>query len=299
LTIATNFYLGHAYTNADCRQAAQVFRRNVTLTEGHSSGDRFGTAAAASVLCRADLAHSLAELGDISEGMVIAREAARIAESIGQPFVLVYAGLAVGHLHEARGQLTSAIDALEGARSLCEATGLRHLQWWVLASLGHAHTVGNRSLEAIPLIEEAIRLAGSLKRIPSRLMSSLSEAYLLAGKLEHALDMGTQALEVSRQYKQRVDEAYALRVFGEIAARQGAGEARHAEESYRQALTRAEQLGMRPLVAHCHLGLGRLYRRTDQREQAQSHLATAATMYRQMDVLFWGEQAKAELDKLT
>jgi hypothetical protein len=60
----------------------------------------------------------------------------------------------------------------------------------------------------------------------------------------------------------------------------------------------AEELGMRPLVAHCHLGLGKLYRRTGKREQAQEHLATATTMYREMDMQFWLEQAEAELREL-
>ena len=52
---------------------------------------------------------------------------------------------------------------------------------------------------------------------------------------------------------------------------------------------------MRPLVAHCHLGLGKLYRRMGKREQAQEHLTTATTMYREMDMRFWLEQAEAEL----
>ena len=52
---------------------------------------------------------------------------------------------------------------------------------------------------------------------------------------------------------------------------------------------------MRPLVAHCHLGLGKLYRRTGKREQAQEHLTTATTMYREMDMTFWLEQAEAEM----
>ena len=50
-----------------------------------------------------------------------------------------------------------------------------------------------------------------------------------------------------------------------------------AESTYRSAMAIAGELGMRPLVAHCHLGLGKLYRRTDKREQAQEHLATAIT----------------------
>jgi uncharacterized protein HemY len=52
---------------------------------------------------------------------------------------------------------------------------------------------------------------------------------------------------------------------------------------------------MRPLVAHCHLGLGKLDRRTGKREQAQEHLRTAMTMYRDMDMRFWLGPAEAEL----
>ena len=70
-----------------------------------------------------------------------------------------------------------------------------------------------------------------------------------------------------------------------------AGGAEDAEGYYREALALAGELGMRPLVAHCHLGLGKLYRRTGKREQAQEHLTTATTMYREMDMRFWLEQA--------
>ena len=60
----------------------------------------------------------------------------------------------------------------------------------------------------------------------------------------------------------------------------------------------AEARGMRPLVAHCHLGFGTLFQRTGKREQAGEHLATATTLYREMDMRFWLEQGEAELRKL-
>jgi len=56
---------------------------------------------------------------------------------------------------------------------------------------------------------------------------------------------------------------------------------------YRAALALAEQLGMRPLIAHCHLGLGTLYRRSAKPEPAREHLATAASMYRDMGMTYW------------
>jgi lipopolysaccharide biosynthesis regulator YciM len=58
------------------------------------------------------------------------------------------------------------------------------------------------------------------------------------------------------------------------------------------------ELGLRPEIAHCHFGLGRLYRRTGKRERAQEHLTTATTMYREIDMPFWLEKAEAEVRDL-
>src|SRR5687767_5129164 len=74
---------------------------------------------------------------------------------------------------------------------------------------------------------------------------------------------------------------------------------RGADGHYRAALALAEELGMRPLVAHCHFGLGKLYRRTGTREQAQEHVATAPTMYRDMGMTYWLEQAEAAGPRVT
>src|SRR5262249_61718870 len=88
------------------------------------------------------------------------------------------------------------------------------------------------------------------------------------------------------------DKMQARCLAGDVASTGGAEDA---EGYYRDALVLAEPRGMRPLVAHCHLGLGKLYRRTGQREQAQEHLTTATTMYREMGMTYWLEKAEAEL----
>ena len=64
---------------------------------------------------------------------------------------------------------------------------------------------------------------------------------------------------------------------------------------YQQALALAEELGMRPLQAHCHRGLGMLYAATGQREQAQTSLSTAIAMYRAMEMTFWLPQTEVAL----
>ena len=102
---------------------------------------------------------------------------------------------------------------------------------------------------------------------------------------------------LARERGQRHYEAWALRLLGEIAARRDPTE--RADSHYRDALSFAETLGMRPLVAHCHLGLGKLSRRAGKREQAREQLSTATTMYREMDMRFWLEQAEAEMNAET
>ena len=123
----------------------------------------------------------------------------------------------------------------------------------------------------------------------------LSEAYLLAGRMQEAAQLAGRALDFARAHKERGHEAWALRLLGEIAVHQGSPEIEPAAHHYRQALTLAEALGMRPLVAHCHLGLGTLYAKTGQQEQARAELSAAVEMYRAMVMTFWLPRAVAML----
>src|SRR5262249_54062838 len=99
----------------------------------------------------------------------------------------------------------------------------------------------------------------------------------------------------SRRIRARRLESWVLRVLADIAASGPAPDFDKAYGLYREALDLATELGMRPLVAHCHLGLGKLYRRTGKREQAQEHLTTATAMYREMGMTYWLGKAEAEL----
>jgi tetratricopeptide (TPR) repeat protein len=116
---------------------------------------------------------------------------------------------------------------------------------------------------------------------------------VLADRLEDAVAVARRALSFARERGRRGYEAWALRLLGEATGRRGRSD--HAAGYYREALELAEQLGMRPLVAHCHLGLGKYYRRTGKRGQAQEHLAAATAMYRDMGMTHWLEQAVAEM----
>jgi tetratricopeptide (TPR) repeat protein len=127
-------------------------------------------------------------------------------------------------------------------------------------------------------------------------MAYLSEAYLRAGQPAEARDLAERALGLARQRVQRNMEAHILYLLGAIDAETPRdGDRAAAEHHHTAAITLADELGMRPLVAHCHLGLGKLYRRTGQRYQPQEHLTTATTMYREMGMTYWLEKAEAEL----
>src|SRR5262249_48230064 len=106
------------------------------------------------------------------------------------------------------------------------------------------------------------------------LLAYLGEAHLLAGRRDEAVAVAQRALDLAHRQKERGNEAWVLRLLGDIAAHSDPPDSRSAEEHYTQALARANELGMRPLQAHCHLGLGKLYRSTGDGAKAQDHLTT-------------------------
>jgi tetratricopeptide (TPR) repeat protein len=199
-----------------------------------------------------------------------------------------------------RGDFHDAIPRLEVTIQALRDAGL--LVWAVSASamLGYAYAMTGRLREGITLLREAIEQAARGRRThEARWTAHLCEALLRDSQVAEARELAERALGLARERGERGTEARILYLLGEIFAQSlGQDERAAAERHYVAALALAEQLGMRPLVAHCHLGLGRLYRKTSQLEQAREHLATATTMYRDMDMRFWLEQAGAELKDL-
>jgi tetratricopeptide (TPR) repeat protein len=125
--------------------------------------------------------------------------------------------------------------------------------------------------------------------------SLLGEAQMLGGRLEEAYALAEGARELTSRHQEQGFRAYALRLLGQIAARRDPQECEQAESHYQQALALAEELGMRPLQAHCHLGLGTLYTKTGRQEQARAALTTAIEFYHAMEMTFWLRQAEAAL----
>jgi tetratricopeptide (TPR) repeat protein len=163
--------------------------------------------------------------------------------------------------------------------------------------VGAAYTLAGRVADGLPLLEQSMEQAASMgwKAEASPLAARLSEAYLEAGRIQDASELAARALELALEHRGRGHQAWALRLCGEIASRRDPPDLDQAEGHYRQALAVAEELEMRPLVGHCHLGLSRLYRQGVEQQQAQEHLTTAMSIFREMDMGFWLARAEAEI----
>jgi tetratricopeptide (TPR) repeat protein len=163
--------------------------------------------------------------------------------------------------------------------------------------LGYAYALSGRVAEALPLLEQALEEAGRSGFLYEQALyiTWLSEAYLLAGRRDEAREGAVHALALARAHREQGHEAWALRLLGEIAARREPLEVEPGENHYREALALADELGMRPLQAHCHRGLGTLYAKIGRLEQARAELSGAIDLYRAMDMTFWLPEAEAAL----
>jgi tetratricopeptide (TPR) repeat protein len=126
-------------------------------------------------------------------------------------------------------------------------------------------------------------------------VSRLSEVWRLAGRGDEAWQYARQALDLARHQKAHGRAARALHQLGVVHAHADPPEAAQAEASYQQALALANALGMRPLQAHGHRGLGTLYAATGQPEQARAELSAAIDLYRARAMTFWLPQTEAAL----
>jgi tetratricopeptide (TPR) repeat protein len=192
------------------------------------------------------------------------------------------------------GRFVEAVGLLERAAEVSRAFAFRDMLVTALTPLAAAYAHTGRAADA-RVIVDASPLSGlraSFRNV------RLADAALAARALPQAREHAERALVLSRSQNERGEEAWSLYLLGAIEAHGESASVTVAEAHYLGSLARAEELGMRPLVAHCHLGLGQLYARTGKRGKAREHLATAATMCREMDMRFWLEQAEAAMRSL-
>jgi tetratricopeptide (TPR) repeat protein len=293
LQVYASHTLGQAYSaSGDFGRAAGLLRRNVEAADrepGTPSTD-------VRIESQAWLARTLSALGAFAESRRHGEEALRLATLAGRGTTPLAAHGCLGVLYLAQGDLEPAIRVLDQGLAPCRTSGGQNWLRPILAGLGYASALQGRLAEGRVLLEEAIResIHSGGRYVPDP-VAWLSEVCRLAGRSEEAWQHARQALDLARQCKERANEALALHQLGAVHAHTDPPDVVQAEAHYQQALALADELGMRPLVAHCHLGLGTLYATTGQHEQARAELSAAIELYNAMEMQFWLPQAEATL----
>ncbi len=291
--------LGQVYcSGGDFRPGLDVARRAMALLTGEQRYARFvGMVTLPAVASRVYVAGCLAELGGFAEGRGVGEDAVRIAEVAEQPFSIASALLWVGLCYRRHGDIHQAIPTLERSLALCQTANFPRLFPMVASFLSAAYALAGRAAEALPLLEQTLERVTAGRRVifQALVLTELSEALLLVGRVDEARALAERLVELYRTQTGRGYQAHALRLLGDTVARGDSPDAEQAETYYRHALALADELGMRPLQAHCYLGLGTLYAKIGRVEQARAELSTAIEMYRAMDMAFWLPQAEAAL----
>ena len=300
LQALAHYYLGFTYwLQGAYQRAIDCLQQTVASLDGERRRERCGLPVLPVATARAMLAICYAELGRFTEGIAYGEEGRWIAEAIdhAHPGSLMVASWGGGLLALRQGDLPRALPQLERAVSICQEVGFPAWFLCLAPALGAAYTLSGRVADAVPLLTQALELAIATEIAGFQALCSLAlgEAQLLADRLDEAQALAEQVLALTRAHQERGHETYALHLLGDIAARREPPEREEAEARYQQALALADELGMRPLQAHCHRGLGTLYAATGQREQARTALSTAIAMYRAMEMTFWLPQTEASL----
>jgi tetratricopeptide (TPR) repeat protein len=240
------------------------------------------------VFSRVWLALCLAERGEFVEGLAIGEEALRIAETGDPGFSLVLGCAGLGNVCVAKGDFDHAIAVLERGMLLDSGELISRVRPFVASTLGAAYAQVGRVDDALPLLEQAVKEAAAMKLRANQSLrvARLAEAHVKAGHPESAFPVAAQALDLAQEHRERGHEAHILRLLASIEMERPEPALDRAEEGYGKALALAEQLGMRPLQAHCHLGLGRLYERRGDRE-ATAAISAARDLFRAMDMTYW------------
>jgi class 3 adenylate cyclase/tetratricopeptide (TPR) repeat protein len=280
------------YTLGDFERAIEIFGDGLRALDEQAFSVRFHTFYA--VYLRVGLGMAQGRLGRLAEGLENARGALRIAESAGDLHDLSLAHNALGFVHFQKGEFENAARVLERGFEICEHAALAVTLKGIGIDLGRTYIYSGRIDEGLRLIQQTLQRAEEVQHLAGDWQTYLAEAHLRAGHLDQARSIAEGALDLSRARGQRGAEARSLHLLGDIASSSELPDLEAAAAHIREAITRAEALGMRPLLARCHLSRGEIARRTGQLELARQHLDIAARLFREMGIQFWLEKAEAQ-----
>jgi class 3 adenylate cyclase/tetratricopeptide (TPR) repeat protein len=302
LQVSSTFSSSEAlYSLGDFHRSAAMLRRNVRALEGELRYHRFGMTGYPAGLSRGMLMLCLAELGDFDEATAVVDEAIGLAEQINQPFTLAFSFSNAGFLYLQKGEAAAAIRALTRAVEVCETWNFTMHLLTATARLGYAHVLADDVLVGLPLLEQTVeKTAASGGSYEQASFSSwLSDTYLRLNRTDDAIASATHAYALATGSKQKGKQAHSLRMLGAAYATGNRDHVDRAEKYYAEAFALARQLGMRPLQAHCQLGLGQVRLHQGHSEEARHHVLEAVSMYGALGMQHWLQAATGEFRELT
>jgi len=284
---ATYFMAVSHETRGSYRDAVRLLRPLTTSASGGIS-TAYGSVTAPSVFWTSHLARSLAELGDFAAARAAADDAMRLAAPVHHPFLTVHVtcSMATVALRQGRaGEMITLLEQLREINAAGSALVVFPFHEWFLA---YAYAfVGHP--DAATLLRHTERMTDDARftyYYPFWL-TLLGEGYLLLGEVEEALGRAGRALQLARKRGERGNEGWSLRLTGDALSALRPASEREIADNYRCALAIAEELGMEPLRAHCHLGLGRLETRACRPAEAERHHEIARPLLKGMAMTRW------------
>jgi tetratricopeptide (TPR) repeat protein len=302
LQAVARYRIGHASRwRGDFRRAFDLCAWTVAALEGELRGERLDMLGLPSVEARIVQAHCLTELGQLSHAEGLARDAVRVAETLDDPTGQAAACAALGMVFLQRGDLARAIPAFKRCQRIGHERDYRRYRYRAAVLLGITFALAGRVGESRALIEQAEQQAASVRYLGvyASDIALLGDAYRMAGLPDQARATALLALESARSRQEVGGEAWALRLLGMLAARSEPPQSGEAETRLSEALALAEELGMRPLQARCHLGLGMVLQQIGRRDGARAELTAAVAMLSEMGMTHWLPEAEAALMAVT
>jgi len=278
MQVVTNLRLVQAYfAMGEYRRVAEVGQWSLDTLTGDVGRQMFGLPALPAVTIRAFVGRSIASLGEFDAGIALVEEGMRLAEASDQPYTKILAYWGAGDAYLMRGDLPRAIATLEQGLDLCRRGEFALMTPIIGRILGEAYALAGRCDEGTAQVERSVETLTAMRYIPAlpSAWAGLGEVHLVAGRPSDALAASARAAELSEQHGQFATHAAVLRLIGDIHAAKTPLEASASEDAYRRALALGGRLGLRPLLARCHLGLGQLWAKVGAVDRARSELSAA------------------------
>jgi tetratricopeptide (TPR) repeat protein len=273
-----------------------LLARALDLLHPDLERDRLGRGLYPAVNTRGELARSQAELGDFAVADETLGEAVRLADALAHSTTSLVLKLDACHVRLCRGDFLDAIPVLEACLEAFRAAGLPAWSTAAAGQLGYARAMAGRPADGIPLLREALEgIARGRRTREVTFLTYLAEALLQAGNATEAATVGGQALALSRERFEQSNEVRALYLLGRSGAERGRRD--EAEGHLTAAISLAQELGLRPLLAQCRLSLGALLRQAGNAAGAETHLAGANAMLRELGMPYWLDRAEARRDR--